>query len=373
MGTEGRVSGPLVVICSHRLGGRDGVAIEAAKWGWAFRRLGWRTRRVAGHFAGPSEPGDVRLDALWSAEPGGPCPPVEAAQVAAALAGADLLVLDNAATLPSAPAAALALVAAALHAGVPLVLRHHDPGWQYPGRPDRPDFPLDPPGARHVAISEVVADGLARHRGIRATVLHNRVDTAALAAGERRATRAAAGVGDDELLVVHPVRAVARKNIPAAVALCGELERYLARPVRYWLTEPDDTGRFPADLLAGLRRPPILGTVERAADLYAAADLVVFPSLWEGFGNPPVEAAAAGRPTAAGRYPARAELERLGLRFVDADDPAGVAALLADPAALAAVTAANRRAVAAHLALHDLPAELARAVLPAPVAALLPG
>ncbi|HEX5502109.1 MAG TPA: glycosyltransferase [Thermomicrobiales bacterium] len=367
------MSTPLVVICSQRLGGRDGVAIEAAKWAWAFRRLGWRTRRVAGHFAGPGEAGDVRLAALWADEPGGPCPPVEPGAVAAALAGVDLLVLDNAATLPSAPAAALALVDTALRAGVPLVLRHHDPGWQYPGRPDRPDFPLDPPGATHVAISAVVADGLARRRGIRATVLHNRVDTAALAAGERRATRAVAGVGDDELLVVHPVRAVARKNIPAAVALCGALERRLGRPVRYWLTAPDDAGRYPTDLLAGLCHPPILGTVERAADLYAAADLVAYPSRWEGFGNPPVEAAAAGRLTAAGRYPARAELARLGLRCADADDPAGIAALLADPAALAALTVANRRAVEAHLALRDLPEELACAVLPARVAASLPG
>src|SRR5271165_7558460 len=41
------VSGTVAVV-SYRLGGEDGVSIEAAKWAWAFRQLGFDVTTVAG-------------------------------------------------------------------------------------------------------------------------------------------------------------------------------------------------------------------------------------------------------------------------------------------------------------------------------------
>ncbi len=80
---------------SFRLGGEDGVAIEAAKWAGALGLLGWTVRTVAG--AGPVDtvlPG-LAMDA--------PEPPGRG-EVDGALAGADLVIVENLCSLPLNPA-----------------------------------------------------------------------------------------------------------------------------------------------------------------------------------------------------------------------------------------------------------------------------
>ena len=42
-----QASGALVVV-SYRLGGQDGVSVEAAKWAWAFGQLGFDVATIAG-------------------------------------------------------------------------------------------------------------------------------------------------------------------------------------------------------------------------------------------------------------------------------------------------------------------------------------
>src|SRR5271169_5523123 len=106
---------------SFRLGGGDGVAVEAAKWAAALGLLGWDVRTVAG--SGPVDvvlPG-LAIDAL---EP--PTP----AEVEGALAYADLVIVENLCSLPLNPRAA-AVVASAC-AGRPALLHHHDLPWQRP-------------------------------------------------------------------------------------------------------------------------------------------------------------------------------------------------------------------------------------------------
>src|ERR1700746_4009222 len=96
---------PLVVSISYRLGGPDGVSIEAEKWQWALRMLGFEVRTVAG-----SGPVDVSLPGLDAGDwlTGQPAPRLEPGALADALAGAVLVVVENLCSLPLNPAAARA-------------------------------------------------------------------------------------------------------------------------------------------------------------------------------------------------------------------------------------------------------------------------
>ena len=63
-----------VCIVSHRLGGYDGVSVEANKWQRGFSRLGWEVTRAAGFFADGASGSDVTVTGLW-APAYGACPP----------------------------------------------------------------------------------------------------------------------------------------------------------------------------------------------------------------------------------------------------------------------------------------------------------
>jgi glycosyltransferase involved in cell wall biosynthesis len=130
------------------------------------------------------------------------------------------------------------------------------------------------------------------------------------------------------------------------------------RAVRYWLTGPAEDG-FQAELekLAGRSVVPVTeGRASRPEDAYAASDVVVFPSSWEGFGNPVIEATIAGKPIAVAHYPVLDELTELGLRVMSIDDPASVAELLRTPDPRLAD--ANQTCLRKHFDLQDLPSRL---------------
>ena len=110
---------PVAAIVSFRLGGTDGVAVEARKWSGALSALGFDVRTVAGE--GP-------VDRLVPGLAMGADSPPEPSDVARALEDADLVVVENLCSLPLNPRAA-AVVAAALR-NRPAVLHHHDLPWQ---------------------------------------------------------------------------------------------------------------------------------------------------------------------------------------------------------------------------------------------------
>lgn len=304
---------------SFRLGGADGVSVVAAQWGRALRRLGWSVRTVAGQ-----GPVDVVVPGLAWPVVADPSP----GEVAAAVAGCDLVLVENLCSLPLHPAASAAV--ATVLAGRPAVLHHYDLPWQRERFRSSGWAPPVDPAWTHVVINQLSRRELAG-RGVEATVEPLRIDPAWADGGRRPATRVALGVVEGERLVLQPTRAIARKGVAAGVALAA------ASGATYWLTGPTEEG-FEAELEVILGSSPgrvLRGADERGltmADAYAAADAVVLPSSFEGFGLPLLEAAVARRPLAVRRYPVAAELERThGFSWLAVDDAAGLRVALERP------------------------------------------
>jgi glycosyltransferase involved in cell wall biosynthesis len=348
------------VVISFRIGGADGVSVEIAKWHQALLALGYEVAFLAGQYSAfspdlpPAEPEWVIDPGLGvgSSVSGVAAPPPDPHRWRTLLASADLVVADNILSLPLNPAATTALSAAL--AGRPTVVRHHDLPWERARFAASPP-PPDDPAWIHVTVSRGAAQALSQ-RGVgqpgRICTVYNAFDPNPRS-GEREATRAALGVAEGETLVLQPTRAIPRKDVPAGLALAQ------AAGATFWLTGAAEEGYGPelGRLLGDATVPVCHRSIPSMADAYAASDLVVFPSRWEGFGNPPVEASAHGRGVAVGPYPVGAELRSLGFRWLEADDHSAVRDWLRHPDPL--VLEHNRRVVARHLSTADLPARLA--------------
>ncbi len=304
-----------VAFLSFRFSETDGVSVEAGKWARIMRRIGFDTYTVAADGADRLVPGLAM----------GAVEPPAAADLDVALADADLVVVENLCSLPLNPRAADA-VAAALR-GRPAILHHHDLAWQRPHLAHLDGYPPDDPAWRHVTINDLSRHQLAE-RAIAATTIPNGFDVEP-PAGDRDATRAELGLEPGERLLVHPTRAIPRKNVPGALALAEGLG------ATYWLLGPAEDG-YGDELnrqLAGARVPVISGTPPgiTLSDAYAAADAVALPSTWEGFGNATIESALHRRPLAIGRYPVAREIAAFGFRWFPADDARPLAEWLTRP------------------------------------------
>jgi glycosyltransferase involved in cell wall biosynthesis len=282
--------------------------------------------------------------------------------VAAAVEGADIVVVENLCSLPLNPGAAR--VVAEVLAGRPAVLHHHDLPWQRPQFADAPPPPVDPRWV-HVTINELSRRQLA-DRGIAATTVYNTFTVPASEAAwgtvdigrRRRQVRESLGVTREQRLVVQPTRAIPRKNVAGGIQAASDLDAV------YWLLGPAEDGYGPEldVLVAAATGPVALGpppgmpdfTVE---DAYRAADVVALPSTWEGFGNPTIESVAHRRPLVVGPYPVAAELAAFGFRWFGLDETADLRAWLEapDPGLLDH----NMAVAAAHFSVTDLPDRIA--------------
>lgn len=337
------------VVLSYRLGGTDGVSIEAAKWSWALTQLGFTVRRVAGEILDGGQPDDLVLPGLALDATGAPDP----TDVADALGDDDLVVVENLCSLPLHEYASRVVGAVLEDRGGRTLLHHHDLPWERRRFEGVQGIPPDIEGALHVTINERARSELA-DREIDAVRIPNLFDPSE-PDGDREGTRALAGFETGEIVLLQPTRAIERKNIPGGLRFGAELDALTDRRVRYWITGPSEEG-YGKTLAALLNASPlecIVGRAESVADAYAAADVVVFPSTIEGFGNPVVEAALARRPLVVGFSGLHREHYDAGLRWFTVNTPESVAAWLAEPHD--AVLERNRNAALAAYSMTTLP------------------
>lgn len=280
--------------------------------------------------------------------------------LAAAIVGADVVVVENLCSLPlNVEASTVAAEVLEEYSGR-VLFHHHDLPWEREHMAHLTQFPPKRPGSLHVVINQLAQRALG-DRGIASHLIRNAFDLHP-APGDREGTRAQFGFAEEDIVVLQPTRAIPRKQVGSGIQFAEELTSVVApRPVRFWLTGPAEDGFGPEleQLVETAQVPIVEGRAGRAEDTYAAADCVVFPSNWEGFGNPVVEALVVDLPVVVGHYPVLDELVDLGLRFLPIDDPAAVAARI--DATDVAINEHNRRVLEEHFDLRDLPGRISDA------------
>ncbi len=147
----------------------------------------------------------------------------------------------------------------------------------------------------------LAADGF---RGLE--VVSRGVDTGLFNPGRRsKALRTAWGLTDDDLAVLYVGRLAAEKNLPVVLQAFHALARVEPRArlvlVGDGPARPELQASQPQHVYAGVRRG------EELAAHFASADLFLFPSLTETFGNVTLEAMASGLAVLAYDYAAAAE------------------------------------------------------------------
>ena len=372
------------LVLATRLAGTDGVSLESDKLAEMHFRDPAALALTARCFEGDPTPPDPTLDDDVRARADAL---LERLRPVVADERPDLLVVQNAWAIPMQLPLALALADLVAETRLPTLSHEHDYWWERErfARPKLPAllercFPFDAPHVAHHCIHTAAGEQLRARRGIEARWLPNVMDFerpfgAPDAFNED--FREAVGLGDDRRVFLQPTRVVPRKGIELAIDLLHGLGD--PRDALIITHEAGDEGlgylhelerraaelgvdlRLVADRVGAERSQGPQGKRYAFADAFAHADLVTYPSLYEGFGNALLETVAARKPAFVNRYPVYArDLAPAGFRFVEIDgrvtDAAvtEVAALLADPARIAREVAHNHAVGRTHFGLEAL-------------------
>jgi glycosyltransferase involved in cell wall biosynthesis len=170
---------------------------------------------------------------------------------------------------------------------------------------------------RVIVLSEFIRGRALERLGLdpaRVHVVHSGVDHERFRPGDEQR----------EPFLLYPARPWPHKNHARLYEAFAQLRQ--RRPgLRLVLTGGGDFGALPDG--AELRG---LVSDEELASLYRRASALVFPSLYEGFGQPPLEAMASGCPVASSNAAALPEIVGDAARLFDPLDPAAIAAAVDD-------------------------------------------
>lgn len=400
-----------------RVVGTDGVSLETAKWAAVLERLGAR----CSYFAGESD----RDPSVCEVVPLAHFEHPEISALQAALFGAttrarevslrvdaakhalkdalgayverfdiDVLVAENALTIPMHIPLGLALTEFIAETGIPTIAHHHDFAWERDrfrinacGDHLATAFPPDLPSIQHVVINSHAAEQLSHRRGLSNALIPNVYDFALPRPDGSRtgALRDAVGLAPGEPFILQPTRVVPRKWIERAVEIVRDLAAsrhtaHLARPTLVISHASGDEGDAYLHRLEGYARSlgvrlcgigDLVGTGADGrpftiGEVYEAADLVTYTSGYEGFGNAFVESVYHRRPIVVNRYAVYvADIEPKGFDVVAVDGFATAEAIdqlrrvLDDPGRRQAMTDHNAELGRRHYSFEVLEARLA--------------
>jgi mannosylglucosylglycerate synthase len=240
----------------------------------------------------------------------------------------ELLVPENSLTIPLNIPLGLAITEVISETGIPTIAHHHDffwerqqfltnAVWEYLNMA----FPPHLPSIQHVTINSSGDNQLGLRSGISATIIPNvmdfenpspPVDDYALD------VREALGIEEDELFILQPTRVVKRKGIEHAIELVHRLgkkaklvishasgdEGYdYEQRVREYSKLLDVNTRFVSNIINEKRGYTKKGRkIYTLEDIYPHADLITYPSTFEGFGNAFLEAVYFKKPIVVNKY-----------------------------------------------------------------------
>jgi mannosylglucosylglycerate synthase len=397
---------------SGRLAGTDGVSLETAKWADVLRQMGHEVFYCAGELEEDGPPGLLvpemyfhTQDADWIVDHSYGTTTAHPDLFSTidryvelfkqrlrdfiAQFGIDLIIPENALTIPIQIALGIALTDLIEETGIPTIAHHHDFYWEREVYKVNciPDilarcFPPDLPSIRHTVINSLAQRDLKQRFGLDAVVVPNVFDfgTPAPTVDAYNADlRQAIGLTDDDILVLQPTRIIRRKGIEMAIDLVAQLDPrcklvlshatdvdpvYLAE-LRALADQKNVDMRVPVDRIDSVRSIREGVKIYGLWDVYPHADFVTYPSLYEGFGNALIEAIYFRLPAFVNRYSIYvADIGPLGFEFVETDgavtDEAvgAVRALLDDPARCQQMVETNYGLAARHFSYEAVRAQL---------------
>jgi glycosyltransferase involved in cell wall biosynthesis len=257
----------------------------------------------------------------------------------------EVLIPENILAIPMHVPLGLAMTEVIAETGLPTIAHHHDFAWErerfvVSSVNDylRSSFPGGLPGVEHVVINSMAQKELARRCSLSSVVIPNILDFETPPPGlddYNRDLRREIGLREEDFLVLQPTRIVQRKGIEHAIDLVRRLKDPRAKLVlshpagdegnAYMAMLNDriaDAGievRFIADRVGETRGTNAQGRkVYTLFDVYPHADLVTYPSQYEGFGNAFLEAVYFGKPVVVNTYSVYArDIYPLGFKTIE--------------------------------------------------------
>ena len=352
---------------STRFHGTDGVTLEAKKWAHILNGLGHESFWMAGlldtpparsHLAPLAHFNHPRVAALQAKLFGVNTRPRAVTDEIQAIKNElkdelyrfiekfrlEVLIPQNILAIPMHVPLGLAMTEVLAETGLPAIAHHHDFAWErerfvISAVNDylRAAFPGALPGVEHVVINSMAQKEMARRCSRSAAIIPNVLDFETPAPGlddYNRDLRREIGLAETDWLILQPTRVVARKGIEHAIELVRRLNDPRAKLV---ISHPaGDEGnaymqmlrdriedaridvRFIAERVGENRGITTDGKkIYTLFDVYPHADLVTYPSLYEGFGNAFLEAIYFRKPIVVNAYAVFArDIDPLGFKTI---------------------------------------------------------